>query len=105
MKEQNNESVEHNDDQDSVLLHKTNNYLQAQLIVSALEEANIPSLAKRLGPKLGSMQQGGFSHSLMDGAKPAEIWINPADLDKAKDILESIIANNNEQENKDDDNE
>ena len=105
MKDQDNKSVEHNEDQDSVLLHKTDNYLQAQLIVSALEEANIPCLAKRLGSKLGSMQQGGFSHSLMDGAKPAEIWVNPDDLDKAKDILESIIANSDEQEIQENDNE
>ncbi len=105
MKDQENASVEHNDDQDSVLLYKTDNYLQAQLVVSALEEANIPCLAKRLGSKLGSMQQGGFSHSLMDGAKPAEIWVNPIDFDNANDILNSIITNNDEQEIKENDNE
>ena len=75
----------------SVLLYKTDDYMLAQLLVGALEEADIPCWAKRLGMgRLGSMSTGAITHSVYDVPKTAEIYVHPDDLDQATAILQGL---------------
>lgn len=79
------------DDVAAVLLYKTDDYMLAQLIVSALEEQDIPCWAKRLGMgRLGSSATGAITHSVYDVPKTAEIYVHPDDLESAKEILEGL---------------
>jgi hypothetical protein len=80
------------DDVDSVLLLKTVDYLKAHLLAGALENAGIGFWAKRLGMggRLGSSGTASIDHVVYDGPKPAEIYVLPHDLDKARDILAAL---------------
>jgi len=89
-----NEEIISRDEIESVLLLKTDNYLQVQFVVGALENAGIPCLTKRLGlgGRLGSSSlSSGITHTLYDGPKPAEIHVSAADLGKAQEILRGIV--------------
>lgn len=97
------------DDVKSVLLLKTDNYLKAELVAGELDEAGISYWAKRLGTgsRLGGMATGAISHDILDAPKPAEIYVLPDDLDKAKEIVESFegdfeIEENDENEESED---
>ncbi len=94
------------DDVKSVLLLKTDNYLKAELVTGALDEAGISYWAKRLGMggRLGGMTTGAISHDILDAPKPAEIYVLPDDLAEAKEIVEGF-ADDIEIETDDDDEE
>jgi hypothetical protein len=76
------------DDSDSVLLLKTDNYLQAQFLIGALEEEEIPFVAKRLSSTDPS--RGAITHVAYDAPGAAEIYVSADDFDRAKDLLESL---------------
>jgi hypothetical protein len=80
------------DDVKSVLLLKTDNYLKAELVAGALDEAGISFWAKRLGTgsRLGGMATGAISHDILDAPKPAEIYVLPDDLEEAKEIMQGF---------------
>lgn len=85
------ETRDRDDNSDSVLLLKTDNYMQAQLLAGALEEADIPYWAKRLGMgRLGGSITGAITHVIPDLPKPAEIYVNPSDLTAARKILSDL---------------
>lgn len=83
-----NEEQEEMDQSDSVLLLKTDNILQAQFLVGALEEEEIPYVAKRLG--LSDRTGGAITHVAYDAPGPAEVYVSPDDYDRAKELLDSL---------------
>ncbi len=76
------------DDSDSILLLKTDNYLQAQFLIGALEEEEIPFHAKRVGSTDPS--RGAIARAAFDASGSAEIYVSAEDYDRAKDLLESL---------------
>lgn len=76
------------DDSDSILLLKTDNYLQAQFLIGALEEEEIPYVTKRLSSTDPS--RGAITHVAYDAPGSAEIYVSSEDYDRAKDLLESL---------------
>ncbi len=95
------------DDADSVLLLKTDNYLQAQFLIGALEEEEIPFVAKRLSSTDPS--RGAITHAAYDAPGSAEIYVSSEDYDRAKDLLESLegdgIASFDDDDDEDDESE
>ncbi len=93
------------DDSDSILLLKTDNYLQAQFLIGALEEEEIPFVAKRLSSS--DPMRGAITHVAYDAPGAAEIYVSAEDYDRAKDLLESLegdgIANFDEDEDEEED--
>lgn len=83
-----NEEQQEMDDSDSILLLKTDNYLQAQFLIGALEEEEIPFVAKRLSSTDPS--RGAITHVAYDAPGSAEIYVSAEDYDRAKDLLESL---------------
>lgn len=98
-----NQEQQEMDDADSVLLLKTDNYLQAQFLIGALEEEEIPFVAKRLSSS--DPKRGAITHVAYDAPGSAEIYVSAEDYDRAKDLLESLegegIANFDEDEDED----
>lgn len=82
------ESQQEMDDSDSILLLKTDNYLQAQFLIGALEEEEIPFVAKRLSSTDPS--RGAITHVAYDAPGSAEIYVSSEDYERAKDLLESL---------------
>ncbi len=76
------------DDGDSVLLLKTDNYLQAQFLVGALEEEEIPFIAKRLSST--DPVRGAITHTSYDAPGTAEIYVSAEDYDRAKELLDAL---------------
>ncbi|GEM_PF-6605759 len=83
-----NEAQQEMDDSDSILLLKTDNYLQAQFLIGALEEEEIPFVAKRLSST--DPTRGAITHVAYDAPGSAEIYVSSEDYDRAKDLLESL---------------
>lgn len=86
--EEGNEAAGDIDESDSILLLKTDNILQAQFLVGALEEEEIPFVAKRLG--LPDRAGGAITHTAFDAPGPAEIYVSADDYDRAKELLDSL---------------
>ncbi|MBK7093009.1 MAG: DUF2007 domain-containing protein [bacterium] len=82
------EAQQEMDDSDSILLLKTDNYLQAQFLIGALEEEEIPFVAKRLSST--DPTRGAITHVAYDAPGSAEIYVSSEDYDRAKDLLESL---------------
>lgn len=83
-------SEEHElDDSENVMLLKTGNYMLAQFLTGALDEEEIPYLAKGLG---GDDRVGGgaITHRGFSPPGLAEIFVNHDDYDRAKELLESL---------------
>jgi hypothetical protein len=76
------------DDGESVLLLKTDNYLQAQFLVGALEEEEIPFIAKRLSSP--DPLRGAITHTAYDAPGSAEIYVSAEDYDRAKELLDAL---------------
>ncbi len=76
------------DDGESVLLLKTDNYLQAQFLVGALEEEEIPFVAKRLSST--DPVRGAITHTAYDAPGSAEIYVSAEDYDRAKELLDAL---------------
>lgn len=76
------------DDGESVLLLKTDNYLQAQFLVGALEEEEIPFVAKRLSST--DPVRGAITHTAYDAPGTAEIYVSAEDYDRAKELLDAL---------------
>lgn len=83
-----NEEQHEMDESDSILLLKTDNYLQAQFLIGALEEEEIPFVAKRLSST--DPLRGAITHVAYDAPGSAEIYVSSEDYDRAKDLLESL---------------
>ncbi len=83
------ESSSNDDSVDAILLLKANNSLQAELLASALEEEGIPFLAKGLGivDGLGGVGGGDVMSGAFSSPRAVEIWVNPRDLDRAKELM------------------
>jgi len=83
-------SEEHDlDESENVLLLKTGNYMLAQFLIGALDEEEIPYLAKGLGSddRIGT---GAITHRGFSPPGLAEIFVNPDDYDRAKELLDSL---------------
>ena len=101
-------SEEHElDDAENVLLLKTGNYMLAQFLVGALEEEEIPYLAKGLGGNDrvsgGAITGGAFSPPGL-----AEVFVNQEDYERAKELLDSLEGEDFEdfdEEEEDDEND
>jgi hypothetical protein len=77
------------DDVDNVLLLKTGNYMLAQFLTGALDEEEIPYLAKGLGG--GDRISGGaITHRGYNPPGLAEIYVNQEDFDRARELLDSL---------------
>lgn len=76
------------DDSDSILLLKTDNYLQAQFLVGALEEEEIPFVTKRLSS--ADPVRGAITHTAYDAPGTAEIYVSADDYDRAKELLDAL---------------
>ncbi|MCC6962849.1 MAG: DUF2007 domain-containing protein [candidate division Zixibacteria bacterium] len=76
------------DESDSVLLLKTDNYLQAQFLVGALEEEEIPYYTKRLSSS--DPVRGAITHVAYDAPGAAEIYVSADDYDRAKELLDAL---------------
>jgi hypothetical protein len=91
------------DDTDSVLLLETDNPLQAEFLVGVLEEEDIPYVAKGLG--ITDIFGGSASAEIKQGAfsspGPKRIWVNPADYDRAKELLDSLAGGELDEEDVD----
>lgn len=83
-----NEEQQEMDDSDSILLLKTDNYLQAQFLIGALEEEEIFFVTKP--PSLTDPARGALSRRANDAPGSAEIYVSAEDYDRAKDLLESL---------------
>lgn len=83
-----NEDQQEMDDSDSILLLKTDNYLQAQFLIGALEEEEIFFVTKP--PSLTDPARGALSRRANDAPGSAEIYVSAEDYDRAKDLLESL---------------
>ena len=97
------EAQQEMDDSDSILLLKTDNYLQAQFLIGALEEEEIPFVAKRLSST--DPTRGAITHVAYDAPGSAEIYVSSEDYDRAKDLLESLESNSITNFDDDDDEE
>lgn len=98
-----NQEQQEMDDADSILLLKTDNYLQAQFLIGALEEEEIPFVAKRLSST--DPTRGAITHVAYDAPGSAEIYVSSEDYERAKDLLESLegegIANFDDDDDED----
>ncbi len=83
-----NQTQQEIDDPDSILLLKTDNYLQAQFLIGALEEEEIFFVTKP--PSLTDPARGAITRRANDAPGSAEIYVNAEDYDRAKDLLESL---------------
>jgi hypothetical protein len=83
------ESSVDDDTADAVLLLKADSSLQAELLVAALDEEGIPYLAKGLGitDGLGGVGGGDVLSGAFSSPHAVEIWVNPSDLPRAKEVL------------------
>ena len=92
---------------DAVLLLRTENYMTAQFLAGALEEAEIPFVAKRLGlaDRLGDSTTGAITHVVYSPPGAAEIYVNPADYARAKEVLDSLEGSELEENEEIDDTE
>ncbi len=77
------------DESENVLLLKTGNYMLAQFLIGALDEEEIPYLAKGLG---GDDRVGGgaITHRGFSPPGLAEIFVSQEDYDRAKELLDSL---------------
>lgn len=77
------------DDVENVLLLKTGNYMLAQFLTGALDEEEIPYLAKGLGgnDRVGA---GAITHRGFNPPGLAEIFVSSDDYDRAKELLDSL---------------
>jgi hypothetical protein len=77
------------DDDDLVLLRKPGSEAEYLAVVSALEAADIPSLAKNAGVQsLFGAGAIGTGFNLLTG--PIQIWVHREDLDEARQVLEGL---------------
>jgi hypothetical protein len=89
----------HSDNVRAVLILKTGNYLKAQLLVGALEEAGIPTWSKRIGlGRLGGSITSAITHGVMDVPGIAEVYVNPSDLERAREIKRQLEPDGSEGE-------
>jgi hypothetical protein len=84
-------------DLESVLLFRTDNYIEAQFLAGYLEEEDIPYVTKRLGyaDSQGGKGGGEMTPGALTGVGPAEIYVNPLDYERAKAVLDSLEENKN----------
>jgi hypothetical protein len=89
------------DDVDNVLVLKTGNYMLAQFLIGALDEEEIPYLAKGLGgeDRIGA---GAITHRGFNPPGLAEIYVSPEDFDRAKELLDSLEGEDFEDFDEDD---
>ena len=80
------------DEVDAVVLMKTYDDLHARLVASALDEAGIPYRARGLGmvDSLGGAMGGYVPQGPISSPGPIIVFVNPSDLDRAKEIVESM---------------
>jgi len=90
------------DDVESVLLLKTGNYMLAQFLIGALDEEEIPYLAKGLGGG-DTVDAGSITHRGYAPPGLAEIYVNQEDFDRGKELLDSLEGDEFEDYDEDDD--
>jgi hypothetical protein len=96
------ESSVDEDDVDAVLLLRAENKLHADLLVSALEDQDIPCLVKGLGitDGLGGAGSGAVPYGVFSSPRAIEIYVSDHDFDRAKEVMDSLqgseLAENDE---------
>jgi hypothetical protein len=87
------EKTDNPDDKvDAVLLLKAENVMQAKFLASALDDADIPYVARGLGitDSIGGSAGGDVAFGAYSSPGDPEIYVNPSDLEAAQKILESV---------------
>ena len=80
------------DEVDAVLLLKAESVMQAKFLAAALDDADIPYIARGLGitDALGGSVVGGVAFGAYSSPGGPEIYVNPSDLAAAQEVLDSI---------------
>ncbi len=99
------ESSVDEDEADAILLLRAENKLHADLLVSALEDQDIPCLVKGLGitDGLGGAGSGDVPYGVFSSPRAIEIYVSDHDFDRAKEVMDSLqgseLAENDELNN------
>ena len=80
------------DEIDAVLLLKADNVMQAKFLASALDDADIPYIARGLGitDSIGGSAGGDVAFGAYSSPGDPEIYVNPSDLAAAQKVLDSV---------------
>jgi hypothetical protein len=77
---------------DAVLLLKADSVMQAKFLAAALDDADIPYVARGLGitDSIGGSAGGDVAFGAYSSPGDPEIYVNPSDLEAAKKVLDSV---------------
>ena len=87
------EKTENPDDEiDAVLLLKADNVMQAKFLAAALDDADIPYVARGIGitDSLGGSAGGDVPFGAYSSPRGPEVYVNPSDLAAAQKVLDSV---------------
>jgi hypothetical protein len=87
------EKTDNPDDEiDAVLLLKAENVMQAKFLAAALDDADIPYVARGIGitDSIGGSAGGDVAFGAYSSHSDPEIYVNPSDLAAAQKVLDSV---------------
>jgi hypothetical protein len=89
------EKTDNPDDEiDAVLLLKADSVMQAKFLAAALDDADIPYVARGIGitDSLGGSAGGDVAFGAYSSPRGPEVYVNPSDLTAAQEVLDSILG-------------